>query len=102
MSFPQVTEIAGPTASDFAFSMWGKVPAQNPTWDSNTIIADWGNAGAGTHRFTYWFSLANVDSNVGLRPRGQIRARQRASRSGDHRYHRHDASRCAIRRRYNI
>ena len=74
MNFPQLTEIAGPSAGDFAFAAWAKVPAQNPTWDSNTIIADWGNAPANTHRFTYWFSLANVDANVELRPRAQIRA----------------------------
>ena len=74
MNFPQLTEIAGPSAGDFAFAAWAKVPAQNPTWDSNTIIADWGNAPANTHRFTYWFSLANVDANIELRPRAQIRA----------------------------
>jgi hypothetical protein len=74
MNFPQLTEIAGPSAGDFAFAAWAKVPVQNPTWDSNTIIADWGNAPANTHRFTYWFSLANVDSNLELRPRAQIRA----------------------------
>jgi hypothetical protein len=74
MSFPQLTEIAGPTAGDFSVAVWVNVPPESPSWDSNTILADWGNAPAGTHRFTYWFSLANVDSNLELRPRGQIRA----------------------------
>jgi len=74
MSFPQLTEIAGATAGDFSVAAWVNVPPEVASWDSNTILADWGNAAAGTHRFTYWFSLANVDSNLALRPRAQIRA----------------------------
>lgn len=73
MSYPQLTEIAGPTAGDFTVAAWVKVPDQ-PSWDDNPILVDWGNAAANTHRFTYWFQLDNVDSNAALRPRGQLRA----------------------------
>ncbi len=72
-SFPQLTEIAGPTAGDFSVAAWVNVPDQ-ASWDSNTILADWGNSATNTRRFTYWFSLANVDGNAGLRPRAQLRA----------------------------
>ncbi len=73
MSFPQLTEISGPTAGDFSVSAWVKVPDQ-ASWDDNPILADWGNAPANTRRFTYWFQLDNVDTNAALRPRAQIRA----------------------------
>ena len=72
MSIPQLTEIAGAAAGDFSVAAWVNV-ADQASWDDNPILVDWGNAPANTHRFTYWFSLANVDSNAGLRPRGQIR-----------------------------
>jgi hypothetical protein len=74
MDFPSLTEIAGPTAGDFTFAAWANIPLGTSTADDNTIIADWGNAAAGTHRFTYWFLLDNVDTNSAARPRGQIRA----------------------------
>jgi hypothetical protein len=73
MSFPQLTEIAGPSAGDFSVAAWVKVPDQ-ASWDDNPILADWGNGAANTRRFTYWFQLDNVDGNAGLRPRAQIRA----------------------------
>jgi hypothetical protein len=74
MSFPQLTEIAGASAGNFTVAAWVNVPPEVATWDDNPILVDWGNAPAGTHRFTYWFQLDNVDSNLGLRPRAQIRA----------------------------
>jgi hypothetical protein len=74
MSFPQLTEIAGASAGDFSVAAWVNVPPEVATWDDNPIVADWGNAPSGTHRFTYWFELDNVDSNLGLRPRAQMRA----------------------------
>ncbi len=73
MSFPQLTEIAGLTAGDFTVATWVNVPDQ-ASWDDNPILIDWGNAPAGTRRFTYWFQLDNVDTNAGLRPRAQLRA----------------------------
>ena len=74
MNFPSLTEIAGPTAGDFTFAAWANIPTGTSTADDNTIIADWGNAAAGTHRFTYWFELDNVDGSTAARPRAQIRA----------------------------
>jgi concanavalin A-like lectin/glucanase superfamily protein len=74
MSFPQLTEIAGASAGDFSVAAWVNVPPEVTNWDDNPILVDWGNAPANTHRFTYWFQLDNVDSNLGLRPRAQIRA----------------------------
>jgi hypothetical protein len=73
MSYPQLMEIAGPSAADFTVAAWVKVPDQT-SWDDNPILVDWGTAPAGTHRFTYWFQLDNVDSNAALRPRAQLRA----------------------------
>jgi hypothetical protein len=73
LSFPQLTEIAGPTAGDFSVAAWVNV-ADQASWDDNPILIDWGTAPANTHRFTYWFQLDNVDSNAGLRPRAQLRA----------------------------
>jgi hypothetical protein len=72
MGFPQITEIAGAAAGDFSVAAWVNV-ADQASWDDNPILIDWGTAPAGTHRFTYWFQLDNVDSNAGLRPRAQIR-----------------------------
>jgi hypothetical protein len=73
-SIPQLYEIMGAAAGDFSVAAWAKLQDNGATaWDNNTIIGDWGNAPAGTNRFTYWFSLANVDSNATLRPRAQIR-----------------------------
>jgi hypothetical protein len=74
MSFPQLTEIAGASGGDFTVAAWVNVPPEAVSWDDNPIVADWGNAAANTHRFTYWFQLDNVDSNLGLRPRAQMRA----------------------------
>jgi hypothetical protein len=74
MSFPQLTEIAGASAGSVSVAAWVNVPPEVATWDDNPILVDWGNAPSGTHRFTYWFQLDNVDSNLGLRPRAQIRA----------------------------
>jgi hypothetical protein len=74
MSFPQLTEIAGASGGDFTVAAWVNVPPEVTSWDDNPIVADWGNAAANTHRFTYWFQLDNIDSNAGLRPRAQMRA----------------------------
>jgi hypothetical protein len=71
MSFPQLTEIAGPTGGSFTVAAW--VNGANTT-GNNTVLADWGNAAANTNRFTYWFDLSNVDSATRNRPRGQLRA----------------------------
>jgi hypothetical protein len=74
MNFPSLTEISGPTGGNFTFAAWANVATGTPTNDDNTIIADWGNAPAGSHRFTYWFLLDNTDTNTTTRPRAQIRA----------------------------
>ena len=74
MSFPQLTEIAGARQAIFRWRPGLMSLRKSATWDDNPILVDWGNAPASTHRFTYWFQLDNVDSNLGLRPRAQIRA----------------------------
>ena len=74
MSFPQLTEIAGAAAGDFSVAVWINVPPEVTNWDDVPILVDWGNAPANTHRFTYWFQLDNVDSNLGLCRRAQMRA----------------------------
>jgi hypothetical protein len=74
LSFPQLTEISGPSGGDFTVAAWVNVPPEVTTWDDNPILVDWGNAPTNTRRFTYWFQLDNVDSNLGLRPRAQMRA----------------------------
>ena len=63
-SFPQIFEIMGPQAGDFSVAAWVNT---TDTTTTKAIIADWGNAPANTHRFTYWFAIHNS------LPRGQIR-----------------------------
>ena len=67
-TFPQLTEIAGPTGGDFSIATWVKT---TNTASSNTILATWISS---SNNYTYWFSLASVDSSSASRPRGQFRS----------------------------
>ncbi len=68
--FPQIREIEGSTGGDFTVAAW--VNTNNVT-RSNTVLGTW-IAGGAANNFTYWFSLANVDTNTASRPRGQFRS----------------------------
>jgi hypothetical protein len=80
LSLPQLGEIAGPTGTSFTIGVWVNGPS---TLGNNTVLADWGNASSG-NRFTYWFDLANVDSNTA----NPARTVPRPELTQQHRYHR--------------